>query len=47
VEDADISNGDALADEVEINRNIFCALMLDRVGDVDRVVVAVVNEGNP
>jgi hypothetical protein len=31
VEDANISNGDALVDEVEINSNMLCALMLDMV----------------
>jgi hypothetical protein len=47
MEDTDISNCDTLVDEVEINLNILCALMLDGVGEVDRAVVAIVNEGNP
>jgi hypothetical protein len=42
VEDAKISNGDPLMDEVEINLNMLCALM---VGEVDCADVAV-NEGS-
>jgi hypothetical protein len=37
VENANISNDDALVDEVEINLNMLCALLLDEVGEVDRV----------
>jgi hypothetical protein len=37
VENASISNDDALVDEVEINLNMLCALLLDEVGEVDRV----------
>jgi hypothetical protein len=32
VEYINVSDGNALADEVEINLNMFGALMLDRVG---------------
>jgi hypothetical protein len=31
VEGANVSDGDTLADEVEINLNMLCALMLDGV----------------
>jgi hypothetical protein len=38
VEDSNISDGNALVDEVEINLNMLGALMLDGVdGEVDRV----------
>jgi hypothetical protein len=42
VEDAKISNDDPLMDEVEINLNMLCALM---VGEVDCTDVTV-NEGS-
>jgi hypothetical protein len=32
VEDANLSNGDALMDELKINLNMIGALILDRVG---------------
>jgi hypothetical protein len=48
IEDANISNGDALADEVEINLNILCALMLGGVGgEVGSADVVAADEGNP
>jgi hypothetical protein len=44
----DISNGDTLADEVEININMLCVLMLDEVGEeVDRADVVAIEEGSP
>lgn len=44
----DISNGDTLADEVEININMLCVLMLDEVGgEVDRADVVTIEEGSP
>jgi hypothetical protein len=40
VEDANISDGDELMDEVEINLNLFGALKLDGVGrEVDHAYV--------
>jgi hypothetical protein len=48
VEDANISDGDALADEVEIDLNMLVALMLDVVGrEVYRADVVTVDLGRP
>lgn len=48
MKDVDISNGDTLADEVEININMLCVLMLDEVGgEVDRADVVTIEEGSP
>jgi hypothetical protein len=47
-EDANISDDNALADEVEINLNILGALMLDGVGgEVDRADIVTVDQGGP
>jgi len=46
VKDPDVSNGNPLADEVEINLDMLRALMLDRVsGEVHRADVVAVDEG--
>jgi hypothetical protein len=46
VNDANISIGNTLTDEVEINLNMLGALMLDKVGvEVDRVDVVAVDQG--
>ena len=48
MEDTDVSDGDALADEVEIDLNMLCALVLDGVGgEVDGADVVAVDEGAP
>jgi hypothetical protein len=48
MDDVNISNGDAPTDEVEIDLNMLCVLMLDGVvGEVDRFEVVIVNEGSP
>ena len=48
MEDTDVSNGDAFADEVEINLNMFRALVLDGVGgEVDGADVVAVDECAP
>jgi hypothetical protein len=48
VEDANIFNGDMLADEVEVNFNMLGALMLDGFGgEVDRTDVVTVDQGVP
>jgi hypothetical protein len=44
VEDANFSDGDALADKVEINLNMFGALMLNGIGgEVDHANVVAAN----
>jgi hypothetical protein len=48
VKDANIFNGDMLADEVEVNFNMLGALMLDGFGgEVDRTDVVTVDQGVP
>jgi hypothetical protein len=48
MDDVNISNGDAPANEVEIDLNMFYVLMLDGVvREVDRSKVVVINEGSP
>jgi hypothetical protein len=48
VEDANISDGDVLADEVEINLNMLCASMLSVIGgEVDRTNIVTVDQGSP
>jgi hypothetical protein len=48
VEDVNISIGDVLADEVKINLNMLCVLMLDGVGgEVDCADIVTVDEGCP
>jgi hypothetical protein len=48
VEDANISDGNALADEVEINLNMLGVMMLDGVGgEVDRAGVVAIDQGDP
>jgi hypothetical protein len=45
VEDVNISDGDALTDEVEINFNMLHALMLNEVGgEVDRTNIVTVTD---
>ena len=47
MQDAEITNGNTLADEVEINLNMLRALMLNRVGGhVDRADVVAVDKGS-
>ena len=42
----DISNGVALADEVQVDLNMLCALVLDRVhGEIDNVDVVIGDKG--
>jgi hypothetical protein len=46
VEDVNISDGDALTDEVEFNFNMLHALMLNGVGgEVDRTNIVTVTDG--
>jgi hypothetical protein len=48
VKDTNISNGDALADEVEVNLDMLRTLMLDGVGgEVDDADVVAVDWGAP
>jgi hypothetical protein len=48
VKDTNISNGDMLADEVEVNLDMLCALMLNGVGGkVDSANVIAVDQGAP
>jgi hypothetical protein len=48
VEDENISDSDALADKVEVNLSMFCALMLDEVGRrVDHADVVAIDKGGP
>jgi hypothetical protein len=45
-ENADIVDGDALADEVKVDLHVFRALMLHEiVGEVDRTDVVAVDDG--
>jgi hypothetical protein len=47
IENANISDGDMVADEVEINLNMLGALMLDGVGgEVDRADVLILDQGD-
>jgi hypothetical protein len=48
VEDTNVSNGNTLADEVEINLNMLGALMLNRVGGGrDRADAIAVDQSGP
>jgi hypothetical protein len=48
VEDTHISNGDTLTNEVEVDLNMFGALMLDRVGgEVDRADFVAIDQSGP
>jgi hypothetical protein len=48
VEDTNVTNGNALADKVEINVNMLGALVLNRVGgEVDGVDVVAVDQSGP
>jgi hypothetical protein len=48
VEDENVSDSNALTNEVEINLNMLDALMLDRVGgEVDRAGVIAVDQSGP
>jgi hypothetical protein len=48
VEDVNISNSNALVEEVKINLNMHCVLMLDEVGgEVDCADIVAVDEGCP
>jgi hypothetical protein len=48
MEDANISNGNTVTDEVEINLNMLDALMLDGVGgEVDRADIVAVDQSGP
>jgi hypothetical protein len=47
VKDMNISNNDTLVDLVEINHNMLCARMLDRVGrELDHADIVTVDEGS-
>jgi hypothetical protein len=47
IENANISDGDMVADEVEINLNMLDVLMLDGVGgEVDRADVLILDQGD-
>jgi hypothetical protein len=47
IENANISDGDMVADEVEINLNMLGVLMLDGVGgEVDRADVLILDQGD-
>ena len=48
MKNSNIPNGDALADEVEVDLDMLRALVLDRVGgEVNRADVVAVDEGAP
>jgi hypothetical protein len=48
VEDTNVSDGNVLTDEVEINFNMLGALVLDEVdGDVDGTNVVIVDQSDP
>jgi hypothetical protein len=48
MEDTNVPDDNILADEVEINLNMFGALMLDEVGgEVDSVDVVAVDQSGP
>jgi hypothetical protein len=48
VEDADLTDGDLLTNEVEINLSVLCALVLDRVGgEVDDADIVAVDKCAP
>jgi hypothetical protein len=48
VEDTNVSDGNVLTDEVEINFNMLGALVLDEVdGDVDGTDVVIVDQSDP
>ena len=46
MENSNMTEGDTLPNKVEINLNVLCALMLDRVGgEVDNTDVVAINQG--
>ena len=46
MEDAHMANGDLLFDEIQINLDMLCALMLNRVcGEVDNIEIVIVHQG--
>jgi hypothetical protein len=48
VEDTNVSDGNVLTDEVEINFNMLGALVLDEVdGDVDGTDIVIVDQSDP